>query len=370
MATRSVLKTAFVLAASVMTAAGSALGQSFDVITAPPGQGIRARGISSDGTTVAGELTGLVNAPLAFRWTRAGGRVDLGTAQGFGIGTATGLSGDGTTLVGRPGFRYRGPGTFQSLGTLGPYPSAWANGVNGDGNVVVGEAFGAGSLGEAWRWTPSGGMQGLGRTRAGHTYSSAQAVSRDGNVVVGASGGSGANNEAFAWTPSNGMRVLPDLPGSLFGSGALATNHDGSYIAGTSGAAVIWHNFGAPTELPTPSGWGNLVPHGISDDGTVVAGVAQNPNVEQEAWIWTQSRGSESLMAYLISQGVQVPAGWRLHECMGVSADGRTFIGVGGAPGTSDSGAFVATVPMPGAFAAVCAALLATSRRKRRAAAT
>jgi uncharacterized membrane protein len=343
-----------------------AFGQSIDLISAPvAGQHATAIGVSEDGTIVGGTTNG-IGGSGAFLWTRSGGRQDFGAAQGYMGSATTGLSGDGTTLVGRaPAFRYRGAGTHQTLGTLGPYPNAWANGTNGDGNVIVGEAFNSsGTSGEAWRWTPTGGMQGLGRTNINHTYSNAQAVSRDGQTIVGWSGGGGANSEAFRWTQAGGLQPLPDPPGSLFGSEATAVNHDGSYIAGWSGGPQIWHH-GVVARLPFIPFWDSMVPHGISDDGSIVAGQARNPSFEQEAWIWTQGRGSESLMSYLISQGVQVPAGWKFASVAGLSADGRTIVGGMITSAGGHGMGFVATVPTPGVCVTVCAALCATSRRRR-----
>ncbi len=353
----------------VCALAGSALGQTFDVIPGPAGLHATAIGVSADGSVVGGWTNGPTGSG-AFYWTRAGGRQDLGAPQGFGTGSPTALSGDGTTLVGLPGFRYRGPGTYQSLGSFGPYPNAWANGVNGDGNVIVGEAFNSsGTSGEAWRWTPGSGMQGLGRTRPGHTYSVARGVSRDGQTIVGSSGGGGASGEAFRWTATGGLQALSDQPGTIFSATAAAANHDGSIIVGNSGLPgnppAIWRGDDLPTILPIPTGWANAGGNVISDDGTVVAGQARNPSFEQEAWIWTQGRGSESLLSYLTFHGVSVPAGWRLGGVTGVSADGRTIVG-GMANLTGGLGAgFVATVPTPGVCVTVCAALLATSRRKR-----
>ncbi len=363
---RSVIATVAALVVSGLCRPG--LAQTFDVITAPgAGQSARAVGVSADGSVVGGAFAGGGSEYTAFTWTRSGGRVDIGPPQGFSGVDSTAFSGDGTTLVGLPAFRYRGPGTYQPLGTLGPYPNAWANGVNGDGNVIAGEAFNSsGTSGEAWRWTPSGGMQGLGRTRAGHTYSNAQAVSRDGNVIVGWSGSQ--TPDAFVWTAPGGMQILTPNAGSQTNQ-ATAVNHDGSYIAGTSGFATIWHQ-GTTTPLPQLQGWATMIPHAISDDGSIVAGQARNPSFEQEAWIWTQGRGSESLLSYLTFHGVSVPAGWRLDQVNGLSADGTTIVGRARTGLGLPALGFVATVPTPGVCVTICAALCATSRRRRATTAT
>jgi uncharacterized membrane protein len=340
--------------------AGSALAQTFDLIEPPVGNAVRVYGLSADGSTAVGHSN---TQSRSFTWTRAGGRQDLPA----GTGQATAISGDASTIVGLPAFRYRGPGTYQPLGSVGNLPDSWAQGVSGDGGVVAGVAFATGGPGVAWRWTPGGGMQALGYARPTDDYSEAKAVSRDGGTIVGWSSG-GGTSVAFRWTAAGGMTTLPSIPGSTSDL-AMAVSRDGNLIAGSSGFAVIWGPAGV-TPLPQLAGWGNMFPHGISDDGSVVAGEARNPSFQTEAWVWTQSRGSESLMSYLLSQGVQIPAGWNLVQTFAMSADGRTFGGYA-LNGAGNIGAgFVATVPTPGAYIAVCAAFLVTSKRKRRAAAT
>ncbi len=353
-----------------LAAASGVSAQTFDLTGAPAVEGTRVYALSADGRVATGWSS---PSGTSFLWTRAGGRQDLPTVAG----SSAAISGDGTTIAGRAAggvaFRYAGPGTYQPL----PAPTGFANnqadGVSGDGSVVVGTGLSGSSSAMAWRWTQGTGTQALGRTRPGHSASFAQAVSRDGQTIVGWSGGGGAAGEAFRWTPSSGLQALPLPIGNIFGTQATATNHDGSLIAGFSGdnPALVWHNGGSPTLLPQLAGWGIMVPHGISDDGTVVAGEGTNPNVEQEAWIWTPTRGSESLFSYLMSQGVSVPAGWRLANCNAMSADGRTFAGwARSTSGPAMSFGFVTTVPTPGVCVTVCAACLVTSKRKRRAAAT
>ena len=354
-----VTRSAFIVVV-LLLAARVAVGQTFDLIEPPPGNAVRVYGLSADGTVAVGYSN---TQNRAFTWTRAGGRQDLPTS----LGQATGISGDGTTIIGRdPAYRYRGPGTFQNLGTIDNLPSSWAQGVSGDGNVIAGVAFAPlTGPGVAWRWTPSGGMQPLGYARPTDTFSEALGVSRDGSTIVGRSSGSGLGNAAFAWTVSSGMSTLPDAPGTQFGSSATAVNHDGRIIAGFANLGpVIWRDR-VPTLLPQPAGWGSMVPHGISDDGTVVAGEAQNPSFQTEAFVWTQSRGSESLLAYLTSQGVSVPGGWNLVQTFALSADGRTFGGYAlNSAGTIGAG-FVATVPTPPVLSLLTSLAAFAARRRR-----
>ena len=356
-----VKRSVIVMAVSLL-AARVAVAQTFDLVYAPGGvDATRMHGVTADGSVAVGY------SPLggvgSFRWTRVGGSQTLGTPGS----EALGISGDGTTVVGRfPAFRYRGPGTFQNLGTIDNLPSSWAQGVSGDGNVIAGVAFAPFvGPGVAWRWTPSGGMQPLGYARPTDTFSEALGVSRDGSTIVGRSSGSGLGNAAFAWTVSSGMSTLPDAPGTQFGSSATAENHDGRIIAGFANLGpVIWRDR-VPTLLPQPAGWGSMVPHGISDDGTVVAGEAQNPSFQTEAFVWTQSRGSESLLAYLTSQGVSVPGGWNLVQTFALSADGRTFGGYAlNSAGTIGAG-FVATVPTPPVLSLLTSLAAFAARRRR-----
>ncbi len=345
---------------------GPVMAQSFDLVQAPGGVNLSFNGVTADGmTAVAYSNMGGLGS---FRWTQAGG---LQSIPGLPTSApALGISGDGTTVVGRnPAYRYRGPGTFQDLGTIGNLPDSWAQGVSGDGGVVAGVAFATGGPGVAWRWTQGTGIQPLGYARPTDTYSEAKAVSRDGGTIVGFSSGGGAPTTAFRWTVAGGMQALPLPVGDIFGGSASAVNHDGSVIVGNTGLPgsppAIWRDGGAPTILPIPTGWANTGPRAASDDGSVVAGEGRNPSFQTEAWVWTQSRGSESLMSYLISQGVQIPAGWRLGRVNAISADGRTFVGVAALSADGSNAGFVATVPTPGVLVTVCAALLATSRRRR-----
>jgi uncharacterized membrane protein len=354
-----------------LAAASGVSAQTFDLTGAPAGEGTRVYALSADGRVATGWSS---PSGTSFLWTRAGGRQDLPTVAG----SSAAISGDGTTIAGRAAggvaFRYAGPGTYQPL----PAPTGFANnqadGVSGDGSVVVGTGQSGSSSAMAWRWTDGTGTQALGRTRPGHSASFAQAVSRDGQTIVGWSGGGGAASEAWRWSAGAGMQALADHPGATASAVASAITGDGSAIAGRSGLLgsppAVWRGNELPTILPTVSGWGGLLPHGISDDGTVVAGEGTNPNVEQEAWIWTPTRGSESLFSYLTSQGVSVPTGWRLASCTGMSADGRTFAGYAFNASQIREVGFVTTVPTPGALVTVCAAFLVTSKRKRRAAAT
>src|SRR5262245_2164920 len=108
---------------------------------------------------------------------------------------------------------------FQGLGDLpgGPVASmAWD--ASADGSVIVGGSNTAAGM-EAFRWTSTGGMVGLGLPPGG-SLSQALGVSGDGSVIAGNSINAAGKNEAFRWTPSGGIVGLGDLPGGVFQSGA------------------------------------------------------------------------------------------------------------------------------------------------------
>src|SRR6266567_183925 len=94
--------------------------------------------------------------------------------------------------------------SFTSLGFLPGDNYSFATGVSGDGSVVVGTSglqpyVGTGYY-RAFRWTAGSGMVGLGHL-LGDTYSQADRVSADGSVVVGISSSTYLGPaQTFRWT--------------------------------------------------------------------------------------------------------------------------------------------------------------------------
>jgi probable HAF family extracellular repeat protein len=213
------------------------------------------------------------------------------------------------------------------LGFLPGGLNSQAHGVSADGSVVVGTAS-VGSGGEAFRWTPSGGMVGLGFLSAGSNTSTAFAVSGNGAVVVGMSGVVDVNvqfqsyTEAFRWTQAGGMVGLGFLPGGAPSStlssvsAAFAVNADGSVVVGNSnsgsssiGRAFRWTQNGGMQSIQSllvaggvnMTGWTLTNPTGVSADGTVIVGTDLDPSGQQEAWL---ARFSAQFGTGLITPGV------------------------------------------------------------------
>lgn len=110
--------------------------------------------------------------------------------------------------------------------------------------------------------------------------------------------------EAFRWTSSGGMVGLGDLPGGSFNSLAFGVSADGSVVVGRS---------------LTASGF--------------------------EAFIWDETNGMQRLADVLTDAGLDL-TGWTLEQATGVSADGKTLVGVGTNP-SGDDEAWVASLQVP-----------------------
>lgn len=260
----------------------------------------------------------------------------LGYLQGTSMILAYGVSADGSFVVGwgwgsvgLAAFRWTQSGGMQGLGDLpgGDFYSL-ANSVSATGSIVVGYSYSA--LGtEAFRWTQTTGMQGLGDLPGGVFRSHAYGISDNGVVIVGFSE-TESGEIAFRWTESDGMQILGDVPGGQFRSNAKAVSADGKVIVGfgisaLGGEAFRW------TESTGMQGLGDL-PGGsfgsdassVSADGNVIVGCGHGVLDYQEAIRWTEADGMISL-GYLPDLP---PAGISLSSnAWDVSADGSIVVG-------------------------------------------
>jgi len=259
---------------------------------------------------------------------------------GLGFATATGVSADGTVVVGTklPG----GPGgseavrwvngTATGLGFLPGGTASSASGVNADGTVVVGLSTN-GLVVQAVRWV-NGTVTGLGFPPSG-SFSEARGVSANGKVVVGDAlvvVGDAVRRQAFRWVNGT-MTGLGSLPGDT-DSSASGVNANGRVVVGEAfnpieNQAFRWVN-GTMTGLGFLPGGISSVAFGVSADGKVVVGTGF-AGEETQALRWTAATGMQSVKALLQAAGVNIP-GWRLFEATAVSADGTTIVGNGRDP--------------------------------------
>lgn len=217
----------------------------------------RAFGMSSTGSVIVGQAiptqTSLI--PHAFRFTTTAGFGFLSTLPNDFQSESDGVSSDGTVVVGSSydgntllgrAFRWKA-GVTQNLGNLGGGES-FAFAASSDGSAVVGQSRTRTNI-HAFRWTTTGGIQDLG---ALGDWSSAADVSADGTVVVGSATPPppGGLTMAFRWTPSSRMQNLN----------------------------TVLRNLGVST-----GGWQLVFATGVSADGTVIVGMAENLTTHVDA---------------------------------------------------------------------------------------
>jgi probable HAF family extracellular repeat protein len=221
--------------------------------------------MSANTNVVAGIAYDSMSNRQAFRWTQATGMTGLGFLPGYTASAATGISADGTTIIGTVSDQnftiLQAMYWTQATGMVGigslptaPGQHSFANAVSANGSVIVGSAVADGALNtHAFRWTQATGMQDLG-TLPGGAYSYAVAVSADGSIVAGGSSGTGGGNfgYAFRWTQATGMQKLSDLlaargispgPGMVLGAAAYMSDDGKITVGNLTGPNGYWQSY-------------------------------------------------------------------------------------------------------------------------------
>ncbi|MCG8344495.1 MAG: autotransporter domain-containing protein, partial [Chlorobiales bacterium] len=170
----------------------------------------------------------------AFRWTEAGGMVDLGTLKtdNSGDSEANALSADGSVAAGRAesdtefqrAFRWTEAGGMVDLGTLKTDNSgdSYAYALSADGSVAAGWAESDTELQRAFRWTEADGMVDLGTLKTDNSGDSyAYALSADGSVVAGESQTDNGELHAFIY-----RSIMQDYDNLLASFPLLANDAD------------------------------------------------------------------------------------------------------------------------------------------------
>jgi uncharacterized membrane protein len=311
--------------------------------------------LSANGEVAVGESGFGGNPVRPFRWTKETGTVAL-----WDYGAATGISADGTVVVGYG----LGPGTsavrwtasgVERLEHWGVHPSSYPSGVSADGTTVVGMSYD-----QAVVWTADGSVMALGLG----DFSNVVAASSDGSIVAGDDRSDDNATEAFRWTATEGVVPLGHLPGD--------TNPTHYFVADMTpdGRVIVGFRAGEPTRGYRWTLDGGMVeldflPTEISDDGRMMIGhVGLNEPV-----IWTESGGVAELKPFLTSLGLDL-AGWGLGGVTALSGDGTTIAGRIIPPGSATYGSWIATIPEPSTWAlggsALAVAMLSGFLRRRR----
>jgi len=267
--------------------------------------GSTAYGVSEDGSVIVGAATGCSAPPAqtcpqdswteAFRWSELDGLQGLGFAPGATApealeSTARAVSGNGQVIVGSARmpsppyseqvFRWTDENGFELLGGVQPLLPAVATGLSDDGSVIVGRARYDGTDREqAFLYTDEAGFEFLPFADY-YDCSGANSVSGDGSIIVGYMGYGTAESEE---TPGN-------------------EHADTSTSCPTK--AAIWFGQVGPFDLNTftafyssnSMSWDLREAKAISSDGETVVGWGFNPDGFQEAWVMKVPEPSQGLM--------------------------------------------------------------------------
>jgi hypothetical protein len=183
-----------------------------------------------------------------------------------------------------------------------------------DNSVQAGTRTDATGTIEAVRWTSATGFFTLGDLSGGTFFSNPISMSGDGNVIVGISDSGlgsvlGTASEAFVWTASTGMFGLGDF-GGYGGSRARKVSLDGSTVIGTSFSGIdqlgrgfdlgfVWDAFDGIVNL------GSGTTQDVSEDGRVVLGTQIDPMFpsffKEGTYFWTRTDGQVDIATYVRS---------------------------------------------------------------------
>jgi len=281
-----------------------------------PGGGVSgwANNVSADGSVVVGQgAPDPINPYEAFRWTQSTGMVGLGFLPGGTKSNAQGVSADGSIIVGNAfspaneGFRWTEAGGMQGLGSLYAGGRSFAFDISPDGGRIVGGTSVSATQLDAAYWTESGGWTSIGRLPGGLASLEAFAsdASTDGSVIIGNSPSalSPYSYESFRWTESGGMQGLGILQPDHNLSTATGVSGDGTIVVGVSGPydgvnrkPYIWDETNGMRDLRvvfetdyglTLTGWTLVEVLDISEDGRTFVGYGTNPSGITEGWVAT-----------------------------------------------------------------------------------
>lgn len=316
------------------------LAQTAEVITLPRAPGnlfVTINGVSGDGEVVYG----VAGRGKPFRWTREGGYSLFPDGTGFTSAYAYGSSDDGSVIVGHGSHTMYGTVAFawfannsvvaltDGLGST----LRTAYSVSGDGTTVVGET--TSSPRTAAYWTLGSGLTVLPTAPLGGLTSWITEVNHDASIFAGSAIGSGGT--AFRWDATNGYTIMGTLGGDHDDASVMGLSSTGEIIVGDSTAAgggrpgYMWTSDYGMYQLTPVAGDSRCHPNAISADGRVVVGWSGVGLTSHGVYFYTEGVGPKYLESYLNTEyGFNLASG-SLYKAIGISNDGLTIVGGGGA---------------------------------------
>lgn len=188
--------------------------------------------ISGDGSTVVGGSVIATQGIEAFRWDETNGAQGLGFLSPFArVSRALGVSADGTSVVGRGlqagppsrdvGWEWTAQGGLEPLSEIAGTRGTTATDISEDGSTILGRTDWEDRGFEVVLWDANREIQLLGSGDFGDGIGLAQlpgGLSADGSVAVGGASvflGGGSRPGAFIWDAENGVQSLELLLVSL-----------------------------------------------------------------------------------------------------------------------------------------------------------
>lgn len=220
------------------------------------------------------------------------------------------------------------------LGVLPGETASTATGISADGSVVVGT-----SGYSVFRWTKQSGLVLIAsRQKNGNTVTVAGQCSADGSVVVG-----GLNGSPFIWTSGSG--VTSPLPWSGF---FVHVNRDGSRVSGDvtdpffhEGVMLgpAFTTYIGSSSFPTTSVFN------ICDDGSfgLANATTQTGTV---SYLWTREAGLTKLQDYLVANGASAAGNFKSIRAAVLAVDGNAAGAVARDNNGVDNAVYI-TLPSP-----------------------
>jgi uncharacterized membrane protein len=302
----------------------------------------RAIGVSGDGTTVAGYFF-IAGISTPFRWTRAGGTVNLGLPPGTSTCIVTGISPDGNvTLAGCDSVaptRWIGTAAPVVLGLPNGFTSATLVASSTTGSIITGNLMSP--TGGTGLW-PNGGVPTSLTLPPGITDSSPNAMSADGSVIVGQDVLTATSTTAgFRWTATTGIVTVP-VPAGATDPNAVGVSADGTKVLIRTGnlGSFLWNvSLGNTTSALTPVGGTDFVAYALSADGTTALGTGNSGSIQ------LVTAGTVSVLTTVL-QNLNVNLGTYVPAIPGsLSTNGKTVVGFGFDSVTGNNQGFVVVLP-------------------------